>query len=363
MKVAIIGAGLSGLSCAIELKNLGVTPTVFEKSDKIGDLPGYLLTSLRLFTKTIDSPMAYLKKNYNIDIKDFHTLDEIVMVSPNKTISAKGSMGYIFEKGPDKTTLENQLSLAADLSINFNTYINLNDIKKDFDHIVVATGSPIIAEELNVWITTFRAQIRIAKVLGDFKPGLLKIWLNKNYANNGYGYLTTKTKKMAELILIVSDIEHNELDDYWNTFISGENIKYDITAVNDIPHIIGYSKPVHMGNIYFTGNAAGMIDSFLGFGSIRAIESGVLAARAIAKNLDYSKLIDPLLKEVDFMYNYRKMINNLNNNDYDKLVSFIGLPVIKQMLYNNPIYKAKHGILFPKIINLFKQNSNKINLL
>lgn len=39
MKIAIIGAGISGLSCALELNRLGFSPVVFEKTHELGDKP------------------------------------------------------------------------------------------------------------------------------------------------------------------------------------------------------------------------------------------------------------------------------------------------------------------------------------
>ena len=37
MKVAIMGAGISGLSCAIILERNGIEPTIFEKRGRVGD--------------------------------------------------------------------------------------------------------------------------------------------------------------------------------------------------------------------------------------------------------------------------------------------------------------------------------------
>ena len=36
MKIAIIGAGLSGLACALECERLGVIPDVFERDESVG---------------------------------------------------------------------------------------------------------------------------------------------------------------------------------------------------------------------------------------------------------------------------------------------------------------------------------------
>lgn len=36
MKIAIIGAGLGGLACALECERLGVIPDVFERDESVG---------------------------------------------------------------------------------------------------------------------------------------------------------------------------------------------------------------------------------------------------------------------------------------------------------------------------------------
>jgi len=163
-----------------------------------------------------------------------------------------------------------------------------------------------------------------------------------------------KSKNEAELVLAVSDIPISELDFYWDEFLRIENLNYTMIKFQDIAHDIGYPTSCQFDNIYLTGNCGGMIDDFLGFGVLRGIESGILAARAIANNLDYDLLLKPFIKEFKALHEYRKMINALDNEGYDRLISFIGLPGIKQMLYNNAVYKSWQGVIFPKVITSIK---------
>lgn len=358
MKVAIIGAGLSGLSCAIALKRNGITPVIFEKSGQIGDSPTYLVAVLRLFHNSLRSPMSFLEKNYGIELTALNPLKEIIMISPRKQITARGNLGHIFTKGPEPTSIESQLASIAGIPISFNTTIDINQIKNDYDYIIVASGSYEIPKALGVWNLTFQSRIRIATLTGNFKPGLMKIWLNKYYSKNGYAYQLTKNETEAELTLIVSDSTPAELDNNWNKFLACEDIKYTMTKIHDIEHHVGFAKPVQLGNIYFIGNVGGMADNFLGFGSMRSIQSGFIAAHSIIDKKDYYSLLEPIQKDINGLHEYRKMINNLTNEDYDKLLTFIGFPIMKQLLYNNALYKAKYGIFFPKLVTSMKNKKN-----
>ncbi|MFZ5967068.1 MAG: FAD-dependent oxidoreductase [Bacillota bacterium] len=356
MKVAIIGAGISGLSCAIELKKHGIIPTIFEKTKMLGDKPEYMVTALRIFHRSLRTPMVFFRNTYGITITPLFPLKELIMITPNKTISTRGNHGFVFQKGLMENSLEHQLASQSNVPIIFNADVKIDAIKNGFDHIVVATGSNTVSMDLNLWTSTFIAKCRIATVTGSFKPKTMMMYLNKNYGNNGYGYLLPKNEREAEMVLSVSDITFSELDYCWNEFIDSENLRYPIIKSHDIEHIIGYPVACQVGNIYFTGNCGGMIDDFLGFGMLRSIESGILAARAIVNDQDYNKLIAPFVKEVKELHGYREMLNILKNKDYDNYISIIGLPGLKHMVYNNPFYKAKYGILAPKIITKFKSS-------
>lgn len=54
-KIAIIGAGPAGLSCAYYLATKGYQPTVFEKNEKLGGMLTYGIPSYKLEKDVIDA--------------------------------------------------------------------------------------------------------------------------------------------------------------------------------------------------------------------------------------------------------------------------------------------------------------------
>ena len=101
------------------------------------------------------------------------------------------------------------------LPIIFDNYININDIAKEYDYIIVATGNNLIAKSLNLWTNTFNAHSRIATVLGDFDKTLVKVWFGIEFSKNGFSYLIPNNEKEATLTLIVNGSTGKELDYYW----------------------------------------------------------------------------------------------------------------------------------------------------
>ena len=67
-KVAIIGAGPAGISCAVELRKEGYDVTIFEKENKIGGILEYQIPDFRLEKEKI-KPIEEMLKEIGIDFK------------------------------------------------------------------------------------------------------------------------------------------------------------------------------------------------------------------------------------------------------------------------------------------------------
>ena len=354
MRVAIIGAGLSGLSCAFELNKYDIIPTIFEQSSHIGDDLCTACINLRLFDRWFSDPFKKLSELYGLNLKPISSIRSIEIKAPTKSLNVRGNHGYIMKRGIDPDSIENQLAALIEAQVQCGKAVNFNETRNDFDYVVVATGNNTMAKELGVWVNTFTAQARYATVDGDFKTDKAIVWFNTKYAKSGFCYLIPKTSKQAVIVLIVNGINRSELDYYWKEFIITEKIEYPILESKDTEHSCGFLKQYHVGNVYFVGNTAGLTDDFIGIGAVNAIESGIFAARSIVKRLNYKRQLKPINDNVRKLHEYRIAINSLNNTNLDTVLSIIDVPGLKQLVYNNPLFRFSHASPFIKVYNKLK---------
>ncbi len=353
MKVAIVGAGLSGLSCAYALKKHGIHPVIFEKESHIGDLLDHPVAMLRIVNRFQGSAVKYLKKHYRLSLTPVSPLKEITMFGPHKKTVVRGALGHIFKKNEDHDSLEKQIARHVNLPVTFNRYVNPLDIKNHYDYIVCASGNCGLAKALNIFTPSFNCFSRLSTVLGHFDTTAMKMWVNTEYAKNGYVHLIPYDQNKACLALSVNDISYHELDFYWKQFLEKEKIQYKIIETRDWESNLGFVSPLQIDNMYMIGNAGGLVGTFLGFGAVNAIESGFISGRCIAKNLHYPKRTASIVKDVKMKYELRQMMNGFDNKDYDRLITFLGLPVIKQLLYNNPLYNINQSAYIVKLYKRF----------
>jgi flavin-dependent dehydrogenase len=357
IKVAIIGAGLSGLACAFEFKKNGCTPVIFEKQSQIGEILDFSGIWLRMFTRHFCDPKDHFKKEYGLDIQPLNKLNELVMKFPNKEVRVKGKLGYILERSTDKCSLENQLVQQANISIQFDSEVKLEEIKNNFDYVVVACGDHRPAEKLGICTNIFSTYSRVTRIAGDFKPDLCKLWINTEYANHSFCYLIPKSPSVATLAQILNVIPQDQYDLYWDKFFTMEGQKYEILEKKDTTHYSGFVHPIRVDNIFFVGSAAGLTDDLIGIGAYNAIISGIWAARSIIGKLDYNAIMRPYGNDITKMHEFRKAVNTFNNKDFDMVASLIGAPLIKQFIYKNPLFKIRHATSLARLYNYFNQKN------
>ena len=351
MRVAIIGSGVAGLSCALELERLGITPVIFEKNSYIGDQISHISALLTVQHRPIRNAISYLKNKLNISLAPVNIINNLTHFSPHKTTVIKGDFGYFIRRGKENDSLINQFhSQLKNTSVTFNTFADYEPLSKEYDYVVIADGTSSFTKELGCWHDMVTTYVRGAIVLGDFDPNTLVMWINKDYCKNGYAYMTPFNNKKASIILVVTDANEKEVDHFWELFLYYENIKYTIVEEYKLAHDTGLVYPHKVDNIYFAGNSGGAIDPFLGFGQLSSIIMGVMAARSIVNGADYEKLIKNIVKQNHQLYQMRKAFNNADNDMYDVIVSSIGLPGIKHLLYYTNFNVVKNGAAMLKLM-------------
>ena len=344
MRVAVIGAGIAGLSCAIVLEKNGILPTVFEKTSFIGEREQHVGAILNIMNRPVKDPLKYIKQTFDIEITPINTVNILTHYSPNQKTSITGNFGYFTKRDQEENSIKKQLfAQLKKTEVLLNREVNYKQLIGEYDYVVAADGKPDIAEELGCWTDWIRGYIKGAVIEGEFNPNELVIWLDQTYCKNGYAYLTPFSSKKASISLYVPYTDVNEIDHYWDKFIQKEQIKSRIVETFKVYHCSGQVYPHRVDNLFLAGNTGGAIDPFLGFGQIKSISMGGMAARAIIEGSDYEKLIRQFYKSTLNLYELRKSFNTITNKQFDFIVKSLGFPGVKLIIYDTPLNVIKYG--------------------
>ncbi|MDW7652413.1 MAG: NAD(P)-binding protein, partial [Bacillota bacterium] len=94
MNVAIMGAGLAGLSCALTLEKHGIKPTIFEKRRQVGDrFPNGEIILSALSSPHVD-PLAYLSETYEIHLQPTGHIGKLTVYSEHEKAQISGQLGF-----------------------------------------------------------------------------------------------------------------------------------------------------------------------------------------------------------------------------------------------------------------------------
>lgn len=364
MKVAIIGAGLAGLACAHELEKYGIEPVIYEKNSFIGETHPHVTAIFDLIVRHIKGPrkdmINYFKNQLGKDITPLNPIYSVTHYSPNNETTINGNLGYFFKRSKEKDSVKNQLYLQLkNTKIVFNHFADYKKLSKEYDYVVIATGNLEFTKELGCVYPLLTTMVRGAVVLGDFDPNRLVIWINQNFSKNGYVYLTPFDNKRASIALIANDVNEKQVDFYWEKFLYTEGINFTFIEEFKLKHQTGYIYPNHVDNVYIVGSARGGIEPFLGFGQMNSITAGTLVARAIAEGKSYDKLLKNIDAGIRKMVEFRRAFNRMDNKDYDIFIRTIGLPGVKQLIYDSQLDMTKIGGSIVGFINKIHERNKR----
>ncbi|WP_026486339.1 NAD(P)/FAD-dependent oxidoreductase [Caldanaerobius polysaccharolyticus] len=344
MKVAIVGAGISGLVCAYQLESYGIKPVIFEAQSSVGSGYSHVGAVLQVITRPTVNPIMYEKVKFDIPVQPTAVLNRIVMNGPTARSVIKGNdLGWLFIRGPEENSLENKLYRLIKSNVNFNTKIDdLEPLKKEFDYVVVATGNNYFAKQYGCWQDLMETWLKGAIVVGEFDPNTLVMWMNAAYAKSGYAYLAPYDSRRAIVAMMVPYISRDELEERWQLFLNMENITHEKIEGFLMQHSSGNVYPHVVENVYFIGSAGGVLEPFLGFGQYHAILTGCIAAKCIVEEKDYEKELLYIKSEFNKMFVFRKALDRMTNRGYDFIIKFLGFPGLNKLIYGTGINAVRY---------------------
>ncbi|AEG61051.1 NAD(P)/FAD-dependent oxidoreductase [Desulforamulus ruminis] len=333
--VAIIGAGIAGLSCAVELERKGIRPVIFEQKHQVGSPFTFAPLLLNFMVPPMGDPAEKLKQEYQLALKTLAPLKSLMIKGPNAKYAIKGRLGHILLRGQGQQTIESQLSGMLKTPVRFQNYVKPEELLKDFNYLVVADGTNRWAKKLHIWQSAFQGWVRGATILGKFNPFRAGVWVNTDYCKGGLAYLAPMSSQKASLVLIVPNIQPAQLNSLWQKFLKEENIRGELVELWDVDYETGLLHTHRVGNTFFTGNSGGFVSSWFGSGVFTSIISGIQAARSIAGNADYEKNMGPYSHLLLRHTRFQKFWHRLDNRGIDRMLRLIFTPPLKQIFFHS----------------------------
>ena len=205
-KIAIIGGGPAGLSAAYYLAEMGFTPTVFEKNEKMGGMMTYGIPSYKLEKEVIESEIEVLRK-LGVEFKTGVNVGEDITIQQLKEQGYKAFYIAIGCQGGRRPGIANENAKGTAIAVEY--------LKEALDKQVPFKGKVVVVGGGNVAIDCVRTAHRLnASEVSMFSlesreemPASkeeIKETLEENIViNNGWGPKEIKVNDKGEVKAIV----------------------------------------------------------------------------------------------------------------------------------------------------------------
>lgn len=319
--VTIAGAGVSGLTAAINLAKAGVEVNVYERKKEVG---GRFLgdwQGLENWTteETLQSCLADMQIDVNFDC---HAMPPLLLTDGRDLqmqCAFQRPVCYLVKRGPAPGTLDQGLKAQA-LAAGVRIHLGKAIAPEHAD--IIATGpnarSTFAVDKGIVWHTQL--------------PDMAIFLVNESAACKGYAYLLVHSGYACLCTVLFDRFQTvNECLEKAKSII-GTLVDLDIQAPRFVGGLgsIALEKEFMQGKNLVVGEAAGIQDFLWGFGIRTAMQSGFLAAQSILQQKSY-----PEMAQKAFMPRIKSGI--VTRFLYDKAGSWpSGYKIMGQLAGNRP---------------------------
>ncbi|PKR76669.1 FAD-dependent oxidoreductase [Halalkalibacillus sediminis] len=349
MKIAIIGAGLAGLTCAITLEKHGYQADIFEKRGMVGDRFVISEAMFSMFHTPYKDAVKYFSEIHDIHLKPSSNLQKIYIHSENETSFIEGHLGFTNMRGKHPEAYEKQLADQLQTKIHYNQEVSYEKISKEYTHVVLATGDAMDTKKLQPFDVAFKATFKGAIIEGNFIESETHTFFNNNFAPKGMSYILPHSDTEASLVLVYPQYPENEAldkEELWQKCLSECAIRLDqeIMIVKEYSlkdYRVGKIQTPRIGNTFFVGNCFGAITPLIGFGEFESMLTGIYAAHDIVGIGDYEELVKPLNQSYHDSLSLRRSLEKLDNQQLDLLTKAIDNKTIESLITNKNINLLK----------------------
>lgn len=278
--VRILGAGLSGLSAAINLASNGISVVVLEKRNSVGMQISPNFQVLHSDGKTPEQYLAGLNlrpsfRRLELQKAYFSTESRDLDLNLRRKV-------YFIQRGGVDSLEQGLYRQAVELGVEFKFNQNAREIETD----VIAHGPRRL--DAIAYGEVYECD--------TFNPKHFFMMYDDRYSPRGwYLYAVPYDGKLA-VVNCASQPHVSEVKKLFKKAVAEKKLLRDAVGGRKPCGSIGgfgnafIPKTAFRDGRYYVGEAAGFQDPFRGFGMKYALESGRLAAEAILKKTDYDTL-------------------------------------------------------------------------